>query len=540
MATIGRLAVAVTANTTRFRKGIGAAAKRMTRFTATVKRSSARVARWGAALVTAGAAGLAYLTQRQMKAIDATAKLSKQLGLSISALEGFALGAELSGVSGATLEKGLQRLSRALGETRAGFGEGLTGLKLLGLASKDFAGLNLEKSLLKISTAIAKVEDPARRAAAAAKLFGRGGQEMLTFLTQGAAEIERVVRQNELLAGSMSGIDASKIEKANDAWARMGRAASGITRGLAVMVAPTLEKLGNAATAYAVNFRRSVLPFVRDLGSSMAKAGARLGEAMAGGLSAAKFAVANWRRFVALGMSKTTLSIMAFGEDAKHMFSTTLPQILKFAAAAWRIAFTSMIEKATAFGNYIKKLPQIMRGQLSAAEIIDLLLPLGKTADFTGLFANLPTLAKRDLSLAEKLLKGSIGRMEAQLKKDLAIKVSLDMRRFFDGGGLVGAIKRFLGADFGKLGDLFGQGAAGKLGGEADKKTGQAAPAGRPGALLKGSVEAFSASLRGSSDPAAKAAEKTAKNTGKSAGMLSAIWQAHKAMLEHMATPASI
>lgn len=217
-----------------------------------VKRLSSRIgglaksfAKAGAVAAGAAAAGMAVLVKRQFDVIDSTAKLSAELGISTEALGGYQHAAGLTGTANSTLEKGLQRMVRRLGEAKQGYGEGVKGLEALGLQADAVANKSPEDALLDISDAIKGIKSPTEQAAAAYALFGRQGQEMLNFLKLGADGIRDTRDEADRLGKTFSKLEASKVEQANDAILRMQTAITGIATRIAVAVAPAIRDMAN-------------------------------------------------------------------------------------------------------------------------------------------------------------------------------------------------------------------------------------------------------------------------------------------------------
>lgn len=195
----------------------------------------------------AGITGLSYLAQQSYRSIDATAKLADELGLATQTLQGYSHAAGLTGTNNETVTKGLQRLSRRLGEARAGYGQGVKGLELLGLTARDVGG-TLDQSFEAVAEQISKIKDPAQQAAAAYALFGRQGQQMLGFLKQGKAGIREMSAEAERLGITFTRVEAAKIEQANDAFLRLRQAALGAAQTIAIELAPILTQVAGTVT----------------------------------------------------------------------------------------------------------------------------------------------------------------------------------------------------------------------------------------------------------------------------------------------------
>lgn len=179
--------------------------------------------------------------QEQMQVIDELGKTSDAIGVSVEALVGYQHAAGLTGTSMETLEKGMQRLVRRLGEAKMGYGEGMKALTALGLSSDDLARKSPEQALLDIVDAINKLPSPAEKAAAAYALFGRQGQELMNFFALGREGIEAARMETEQLGTALNRLDAAKVEAANDALARSGDVFTGLARRLTVELAPGIE-----------------------------------------------------------------------------------------------------------------------------------------------------------------------------------------------------------------------------------------------------------------------------------------------------------
>ena len=81
--------------------------------------------------------------------------------------------------AGETFEKALLRQSRTILDASQGTATAVDALDLLGLTYMDVEGLSPDESFLVLADAIAGIEDPATRAAAAQEVFGRSGAELI-------------------------------------------------------------------------------------------------------------------------------------------------------------------------------------------------------------------------------------------------------------------------------------------------------------------------------------------------------------------------
>ncbi len=99
-------------------------------------------------------------------------------------------GAASAGVATETSEAALKTYTKTLGDARRGNKEAARNFESLGVAIDN--SLSPEELINPIADALASIRDPAERAAAAARLFGDEGADMLAALKDGAAGFERL------------------------------------------------------------------------------------------------------------------------------------------------------------------------------------------------------------------------------------------------------------------------------------------------------------------------------------------------------------
>jgi len=190
-----------------------------------------------------GAAGLGLMIKRQFTAIDATAKLSDQLGVTTERLQGLRHAAELTGAGANTLDAGLATMAKRLGEAARGSGAAKPALDELGLSAQALVAMSPDKAFYRIAGALEKIEDPARRNAIAANLFSKANMKLLNTLALGEQGLADMQREAEQLGIAFNRVDAAKIEAANDAILRLKQAAGGLAAEAAIGLAPYIEKL---------------------------------------------------------------------------------------------------------------------------------------------------------------------------------------------------------------------------------------------------------------------------------------------------------
>ena len=180
--------------------------------------------------------------------LDRIAKLSDRLQINPEYLRGLDLAATQTGTTFSSVEKGIQKMARTVGEARSGMGEGVTAFKELGIAVEDFEGLSVGDQFQRIADLIAGIEDPAQKIAASNRIFGRSGQELINLLNQGSEGLEKFRKEADELGGPLSREDLERVEMANDAIDKMGRAWDGIIQQLSVELAPIVQSIADMFT----------------------------------------------------------------------------------------------------------------------------------------------------------------------------------------------------------------------------------------------------------------------------------------------------
>jgi hypothetical protein len=222
---------------------------------ARVSRNLAGVA--GAALgglvVAAGAAsaGLIALTRNSLANIDAQAKLARQLGGTTAAVQGLTRAAGLAGVSSGELTSAAERMNARLGQIIV-TGEGAEAtFRALGLTAQQLANMDVDERFAVLADRMRAAGMSSQQMAHHLRELGVRQASITRFLQAGGEEIRNSRRWVEEFGVAVSDIDASAIERANDAMSDIGTVLEGIGNRLAVAVAPHLERFALTFTELA-------------------------------------------------------------------------------------------------------------------------------------------------------------------------------------------------------------------------------------------------------------------------------------------------
>jgi len=168
--------------------------------------------------VSISAIALIRFTQNTLQAADELGKLSRQIGVSTDALQGFEFAASQSGVSAQTLNNSLQRLTRNIGDAREGTGELAKLVKVLGIDTT-----NTETAFRSIANAISGAADEQTAARIAMQAFGREGLQMVRMLRDGNGGLQEFERRAKALGIVMDEDLIRKSEQFNDRVDQLGR-----------------------------------------------------------------------------------------------------------------------------------------------------------------------------------------------------------------------------------------------------------------------------------------------------------------------------
>ena len=243
------LHVALTASTSKFKASMKSASGSMDRFRSMANQTRSQLGKMRpgflavAGAITGAAGAFGALTAKSMGNIDALAKTADKLGISTQALAGLQHAAGQTGVATDTLNMAMQRMTRRVAEAAMGTGEAKGALAELGLDAERLNNMSPDRAFREIAEAMRGVTNPADRVRLAMRLFDSEGVSLVNTLALGADGLDRMAAEADALGLSVSRIDASMVEQANDAFARMQAALTGVFNRMAVDVAPVVLTL---------------------------------------------------------------------------------------------------------------------------------------------------------------------------------------------------------------------------------------------------------------------------------------------------------
>ena len=252
MATIGKIAIEMVANTARFVSDVKKGQNAIGRFSKQVQKDmkAARkslnavgqsVLKFGT--VFAGAAGL--MIRNSLSMADTTTKFADKLGDSVTALTELQAAGARADVQNTTLNMGLQRMTRRVAEAATGTGEAVKALDELGLSAEDLKKLSPSDQFKAITEAMSGVPDQADKVRLAFKLFDAEGVDLVNLMALGVDGMEKWAEEGRKTGAVLSAIDASRMQEANEAIDRGSEAFKGLGNILTSAVSPAIALIAN-------------------------------------------------------------------------------------------------------------------------------------------------------------------------------------------------------------------------------------------------------------------------------------------------------
>lgn len=276
MANVGRLSATLSLNSAAFSKGLKSAGGGFEKFTHLLKSGGGgrlagligTGAKMGAGFAIAGAAisavtglvgglfraveraggKISELTRSSMENIDTLGKMSERINISTEALSGLQHAAALADLPMENLEVGLKKFSKAMSAADAGSKTMKQTFGSLGLDAEKLTQMPLDGALNSVADALLNVDNQNDRVRLSMELFGKSGDRMLTMLQGGSAGLRGMRADADKLSLTFSNMDFHKVERANDAITRVGKAASGIGNLFAIRLSGSVEGFADAMT----------------------------------------------------------------------------------------------------------------------------------------------------------------------------------------------------------------------------------------------------------------------------------------------------
>lgn len=243
MATIGRLAVKIDADTGGLKTGLKEATSSTEQASKEIIGHVKNIA--GALGAYMSAAAFAGFIKGVADAGDQMAKLSQRSGVAVQQLSALNYAASLNDASFSDLEQALKGLSNKMLEAQTGSGEAGNVFAALGIKVEDASGKlrNADDVMLDIADAFQGMEDGAGKAALAARLMEESGVKLIPMLNNGRDGLEAMRQEAERLGVVMDDKLAQASVQLNDNMTRMNALFNGVGVTVGSALVPTLNQM---------------------------------------------------------------------------------------------------------------------------------------------------------------------------------------------------------------------------------------------------------------------------------------------------------
>jgi iron-sulfur cluster repair protein YtfE (RIC family) len=243
---VGDLVVKIGADISGLRRDVSSAAKSLGSLESATGSLGTALKAVGAAVA---AAGLVHLVKEQLQAIDATAKLARQLGGTVDGVRTLQQAASDAGVDSGALSSAMEKLNQRLGEAaRTGSGKTHEALKLLKLDAEDLSRMDVDQRMAAIADRMKDMGLSTQQAADILRQMGIRQGSVVNLMLQGGDAVREWRKEIEELGLALSDVDAAKVEAANDAMAKIGLVTEAVIQRFTVGLAPALEVIATEFT----------------------------------------------------------------------------------------------------------------------------------------------------------------------------------------------------------------------------------------------------------------------------------------------------
>lgn len=273
MTTGGTIRFVLTGDTSGLDKSSDKAKKNLSDIRDEFKKNIAASAKFAAGIVAAGTALAIGLTVKGLAAADAQAKLARSLNGTVNGLNALKMAAGDAGLDG--LEGALNRLNRRLGAAEMGGGAAAVTVEKLGLNLEYINGLDVDEKVAHIADVMKELNLTTQEQARHLQNLGFEQKAATELFAAGGDAIRKYRGEVDALGLSMTEMDTTKIEMANDAMGIFGDVAQAVQQRLAIGMAPTLATIAGLiedAWIETEQFGLSAQDFERKFANALASA----------------------------------------------------------------------------------------------------------------------------------------------------------------------------------------------------------------------------------------------------------------------------
>lgn len=235
---------------TQWKKSVGDAKKESKGLGGAIQKHGAAIRKVGMAMTAVGGAivgSLALMIKNYAAAGDEIDKMSRRTGFAAETLSELAFAAQIAGTDLSSIEKATKKMSKSIVDAGDGLTTYIRAFDRIGISVEDLMKLSPEDQFLKIGNAIAAVENPTIRAAAAVDIFGRAGTQLLPLFDEGVEGMAKLREEAHELGFVFDKEAAAGAARLVDAQLRLKTSMQGVGRSIAETFVPMLSDLAEKA-----------------------------------------------------------------------------------------------------------------------------------------------------------------------------------------------------------------------------------------------------------------------------------------------------
>lgn len=258
----GRVNVSVTASTGGLTAGLARASKTLGGFASSVSSALNPLGMLGRvagstfgqlsmfSMAQSAVNAFTSMTSAAAESIDVQSKLSRRLGTTYAELAGLKLAGDLAGVGIEQIGAAMTKSDVAMQKAVSGSRQAQQAFANLGLDAGQLQGMTSADRFEAIASAIANIQSPAERAAAAVALFGRSGAAMLPLFEGGAESIRKAREEAQRFGLTLTNAQGQNVENMNDSFTRVHSAIQGIVQQVVAHLAPAITGIATQFTNF--------------------------------------------------------------------------------------------------------------------------------------------------------------------------------------------------------------------------------------------------------------------------------------------------
>lgn len=192
--------------------------------------------------------------------------LEQATGISARKLQEWGYGAQQTSVDAGAFASAMKKLSSNIGQALVGKGSAVAVLQGFGVALRDAGGRakKVDELLPQIADKLIRIKSPALQAAAAQKIFGKSGVDLLPLLKGGSKGLEEFAKRAQEL-GIVMGDDAIAAgDEFGDLMDDLNQSFAGVRNTIAGALAPALNELMRQLIDLVVKYRPQIKKFFED------------------------------------------------------------------------------------------------------------------------------------------------------------------------------------------------------------------------------------------------------------------------------------